>query len=91
MPMNHTGLAKLIEECGEVIQVAGKILALPAGTTEHWDGGPPLNQRLENELADLCAAISFVTWTRALNTIRISERADVKLALFNEWDANEKS
>lgn len=91
MPMNHTGLAKLIEECGEVIQVAGKILAMPEGLTEHWDGGPPLDTRLGTELGDLYAAIAFVIWRRNLSPSVIGARAQAKLAMFKNWDADEKS
>lgn len=48
------GLAKLIEECGELIQVAGKKLAFYT-TDVHPDGGPSpsLKRRMEDEIKAL--------------------------------------
>lgn len=58
------GIHKLTEECGEVLQVVGKINVFPDG--DHPDGGPPLRQRLEEELADLEAAIIYVRQSSSL-------------------------
>jgi NTP pyrophosphatase (non-canonical NTP hydrolase) len=52
------GLSKLIEECGEVTQVVGKIIGAHPNV-DHWDG-TNLRERLQEELADLSAAICFV-------------------------------
>src|SRR4051812_18172341 len=52
------GLSKLIEECGEVGQVAGKIIG-NEGRPDHWDGSH-LPTRLADELDDLEAAIMFM-------------------------------
>lgn len=49
--MPAKGLAKLIEECGELQQIAGKKLAYYT-TDEHPDGQGPLSTRLEDEIAD---------------------------------------
>ncbi len=78
-----TGLSKLIEEAGEVSQVCGKILGT-GGTEEHWDGSN-LRVRLEEELADLTAAIAFVTSRNKLDHEVIQKRASAKLALFGDW------
>jgi hypothetical protein len=51
------GLSKLVEECGEVLQVAGKVLAFPDG--DHPDG-ESVSARLSKETADLAAAIEFL-------------------------------
>jgi len=81
---NHwTGLSKLIEETGEVSQVCGKILGT-GGVEDHWDGSN-LRTRLEEELADLTAAIAFVTSRNKLDYAGIQKRAMVKLAKFGEW------
>lgn len=78
-----TGLSKLIEEAGEVLQVAGKILGT-GGEAEHWDG-TNLRSRLEEELADLTAAITFVARHNDLDEASMQKRADAKLARFAEW------
>ena len=77
------GLSKLIEECGEVLQVAGKIMGT-GGNVNHWDG-TKLDERLEEELADLQAAVWFVQDHCSQHRIRINNRAVVKLKMFNEW------
>lgn len=89
---NWPGLAKLTEEAGEVIQVAGKIIAAN-GETEHWDmtgtDVSMLAERLEDELADVTAAIVFLTeHNPLLDTGRINTRANEKLALFRQWHAD---
>lgn len=81
------GLSKLIEECGEVQQVCGKLLGTD-GKEEHWDGSN-LRLRLEEEIADLRAAVSFVISRNGLNVERIEERVYKKISLFNSWhDSN---
>lgn len=49
------GLSKLVEECGEVLQIAGKLMGT-AGAVEHWDGAGNLDERMALELCDLFAA-----------------------------------
>lgn len=73
------GLAKLIEECGELMQVAGKRLAYYT-IDKHPDGGPPLTTRLEDEIADVIAACQFVAEQHGLDMDRIHARADYWLA-----------
>ena len=77
------GLAKLIEEAGEVTQVAGKMIAYPDGL--HPDGMGHLKTRLEDELADLFAASSVVAILHGLSAERIEKRAEQKKALFLKW------
>lgn len=77
------GISKLLEEAGEVIQVGGKLLGT-AGQLDHWDG-TNLKERLEDELADLQAAIEFVACHNDLDDQRMRERIDRKIELFNEW------
>jgi NTP pyrophosphatase (non-canonical NTP hydrolase) len=61
------GLSKLVEECGEVLQVAGKLMGT-GGQVEHWDG-TDLRERMTEELADLLAAIDFLQYMNDLDTI----------------------
>lgn len=82
--MTGGGLAKLIEECGELLQVAGKRLAYYK-TEEHPDGGPPLSQRLEEEIADVMASCIFVIEAHDLDEERITERIALKIELFKSW------
>lgn len=53
------GIAKLIEECGDVTQVCGKLIAT-GGREDHYWSGHDLGCDLVNELGDLLAAIDFV-------------------------------
>ena len=82
------GLSKLVEECGEVVQVAGKLLGTN-GEAAHWDGSD-LRERLIEELGDLQAALRFFVTYNGLDAGRIGERAAEKLALFERWDFEQK-
>jgi len=82
--MAAKGLAKLNEECGELVQVIGKRLAYYT-TDVHPDGGPPLTERLEDEIADVIAAAQFVAEAHGLDQERIAKRRDMKLHLFHKW------
>ncbi len=84
MPMAAKGIAKLIEECGELLQVLGKKLAYYT-TDDHPDGAGPLTQRLEKEMADVYAAMDFVRGTLGLNGVAIEARRSDKLATFERW------
>lgn len=89
MSMQQNGLAKLTEEAGEVLQVAGKMQQYPELQFEqdmpHPDG-KNLRRELEKELGDLLAAIIFTSRKLKLDELVIDDRAQRKLALFNQWD-----
>ena len=87
MTMTAGGVAKLIEECGELQQVLGKLLAWYRTDEPHWDGSD-LRQRLEDEIGDVYAAMRFVIGEHDLDWGRIVSRCVRKLALFNEWHAD---
>jgi NTP pyrophosphatase (non-canonical NTP hydrolase) len=82
------GLSKLIEECGEVLQVAGKIIGLgpnlPAEFYKHWDG-TDVRERLTSELGDLLAAIAFVINTNDLDWSAINAQEETKTERFHTW------
>ncbi|MBN9410874.1 MAG: hypothetical protein J0H69_17150 [Burkholderiales bacterium] len=87
MTMAHNGLAKLIEECGEVAQIAGKLLAYPNGN--HPDGKGNLVERLQDELGDLEAAIQFICEAKGLDRRwAIQKRYEQKLVTFRAWHAD---
>lgn len=88
MTMAAKGAAKLIEECGELLQELGKRLAYYT-TDEHPDGKGPLNERIQDEMGDVIAAIQFHAETWPLDQDAIVERAYRKLNLFRMWEADE--
>jgi NTP pyrophosphatase (non-canonical NTP hydrolase) len=82
--MTAGGLAKLIEELGELAQVAGKKLAY-FHTDEHPDGAGSLRGRLQDEIGDVLAACQFVAMTLGLDQEAIKARRDKKLDRFLGW------
>ena len=87
MPMTANGLAKLLEELGELAQVTAKKLAY-FHTDEHPDGAGSLKDRMEQEMGDVIGAIDFVTITMGLNMHAIAKRACDKLNTFQRWHAD---
>lgn len=87
MTMTAKGLAKLIEECGELQQVAGKRLAYYT-TDDHPDGGIKLQIRMEREMGDVMAAIEFVASKFGLEWEAIIERKQQKFNQFVRWDVD---
>jgi NTP pyrophosphatase (non-canonical NTP hydrolase) len=84
------GLAKLMEECGEVVQVIGKIVGT-GGTMEFRDGQHISRDRLVEEMADLRAALDFVA-DRALSVYEreaMRQRRNAKRELFELWRRQE--
>ena len=88
--MPARGLAKLIEECGELQQIAGKKLAYYS-TDEHPDGEGRLSTRLADEIADVQAALIYVTRTLGLDASHIEIRAAKKLLQFTAWGNDPKN
>lgn len=85
----YPGLSKLIEEAGEVIQVAGKLIAT-GGASEHWDGSD-LRARLQEEIADVMAACRFVIDWNGLDHEAIEDRMDDKQRLFDKWHREQRA
>jgi NTP pyrophosphatase (non-canonical NTP hydrolase) len=77
------GISKLVEECGEVLQVAGKLMG-SRGQVEHWNV-ENLKCALEDEIADLMAACDFVIHFCRLRVEHISARRKRKLDTFSKW------
>lgn len=89
MALALQGVAKLIEECGELSQVLGKKLA-------YWDveihpDGLPIQERMEAEIGDVLAAIEFVTEHLHLDEAEIRERKRQKAELFAKWHAQDNN
>lgn len=79
------GISKLVEEAGEVQQVAGKIMGA-GGLVEHWDGSD-LRHRLVEEMGDLLAAVAFVVEANGLDVMALEQRRQKKLMTFRTWHA----
>lgn len=78
------GLAKLAEECGELVQVIGKLVAT-GGVTAHWDG-TDLQVRLTEEMGDVQGALEFVRrFNPVLDQQALSARAVKKFETFKRW------
>lgn len=81
---NWPGLAKVMEEAAEVIQVAAKLQAT-GGKAQHWDG-TNLIMRMEEELGDVLGSIKWlIAHNSELNRAMIFERAQDKITLYNKW------
>lgn len=86
--MTAKGLVKLSEECGELQQIIAKKLAYYT-TDVHPDGKGSLKERLEDEIADVIAASLLVGELHGLDALRMGNRVNAKLALFNQWQAQD--
>jgi hypothetical protein len=82
------GLTKVVEECGEVLQNAGKILAFP--DEPHPSGTVP-GADFWDEVADLTAALEYMAAHNPVNAERFKRRADAKRRLFEQWHAEERA
>lgn len=83
--MSGNGLVKLMEECGELVQIAAKKLAY-YDTDIHPDGKGSLRTRMTEEMGDVLAAIDFVTRKFEISEGALDARRKMKLELFSEWD-----
>lgn len=84
--MTAAGVAKLIEECGELQQILGKRLAY-WHTETHPDGKQAtITDRMAEEMGDVLAAIGFVAFMFDIEEI-VQQRAEGKRRLFDTWEA----
>lgn len=77
------GLAKLVEEMGELGTILGKIMS-NGGKTAYW-GGVNLLDELHDELSDVTAALCFFCEQNKIDLVRYSERGDLKLDRYEQW------
>ena len=85
--MSNNGLTKLIEECGGLITECAKKVSFPS-TDIHPDGKGSMEQRMEDEIADVVAACRFVIKQHRLDSLAIKKRTETKLALYEKWHAD---
>jgi NTP pyrophosphatase (non-canonical NTP hydrolase) len=84
------GLAKLSEECGELTQVIGKIMAFPDPDAIHPDGQGKLHDRLTAEMADVMAACEYVMEFNSVKKGKVKDRIRMKIARFVKWHNEEQ-
>ena len=81
------GISKLMEECGEVVQVCAKLMQ-SRGERQHWSGD--LVVMLQEELGDLLASIVFTgQHNPVIDQEAVAARAAMKLNRFEQWRAEE--
>lgn len=78
------GLAKLMEEMGELQQVLGKIMACEGPSAIYWDSSS-LVPALLDELADVRASLSFFILRNNLDSRTIALRVEDKFQKFQYW------
>jgi NTP pyrophosphatase (non-canonical NTP hydrolase) len=79
------GVAKVVEELGELSQVLGKIMGT-GGSPEHWDGSGDLVRRLEEEMGDVLAAVQWLgDHNNPVDMVRVMKRAKAKYETFDGW------
>lgn len=83
------GLAKLMEEMGELQQVLGKVMACTGPNAIYWDG-TSLVPRIQEEMADVRASIIFFCKANGLDKQFIHDRADEKLVKFRHWQYDQE-
>lgn len=78
------GLSKMVEECGELVKVLGKLMAYPDG---EYPDGTNLFDELHDEMADVRAAIDFFVEHNDVDDHFLRARAAAKGARFRHWQA----
>lgn len=85
-PAEAERLACLAEECGEVIQVIGKILR---HGLEDWSPHDPTNttnrRNLEREIGDLSAVIDTMRFAGDISDEGITDAAEAKMHKLPRW------
>jgi NTP pyrophosphatase (non-canonical NTP hydrolase) len=84
------GLAKLMEECGELVQILAKKMAYPL---EPHPDGQDTDARIVEEMGDVLAGITFYG---SLNLTKeqqdaVEARRDKKVELFRSWHAGKEA
>lgn len=82
---NWPGMAKVIEEAGEVLQLCGKIMSIRGATT--YFKGEDLRNELQDEIGDLLASLNFLIDENKLDKDVIRNRIIHKLDKYADWKA----
>lgn len=84
MTMANRGLTKLAEELAELSVEIAKLTAYPDGN--HPDGKGNVIHRMEDEMADVLAALEFVSNLWNLDKLRIRSRQLRKIHKYYNWE-----
>lgn len=76
-------LAKLVEELGELSQVAGKALQVGGLDKSHWNMF--LKEAFVEEAGDVIASIEFLIEKYQIDRNAVQIRTNIKLERFKEW------
>lgn len=76
-------LAMLAEECGEVIQIVGKIIR--HGFESNWKDNPTNRLLLEKELADVELIVEMMKEQGTINEVRMTEHIKEKITRINQF------
>ncbi len=85
MGMKHKGLVKLTEECGELIQIVSKKMN-SMHSDQHPNGVDSIKFKIEHEMADVVAAITYSSVKLKLDITRIQKLAQAKINSFPKLD-----
>lgn len=79
------GVAKVVEETGELGQQLGKLIMVSGRDAVHWSG--PLRPKIWEEVADSCAALTFLIEANATEDemVYVNDRVAKKLEKFRKW------
>jgi len=77
------GIFKVLEECGELSTVLGKLGPYPDGN--HPDGAGNLIDRLQDELGDVLAACTYFAQINNLDLEYIAKRKAKKEETYKGW------
>lgn len=82
--MKYRGIFKLTEECGELLTDIGKLAVFQ--DVPHPDGKGLMKPRIQDELADVLAAVQYFIETNNFDYKYILERKEEKIKKFNQWE-----
>lgn len=77
------GIFKLTEECGELLTDIGKLAVFP--DVPHPDGKGLMKPRIQDELADVLAAVQYFIENNNFDKYYINDRKEEKLKKFRQW------
>lgn len=82
----YFGVAKVIEETGEINQLLGKLIACP--DEPHWDGKGYVKDRLPDEIADGLASLIYFLCNNYDDKVinKVKKRMNSKLKKYNKWE-----